>query len=216
MTRLRFLIGIAMGLSACGFADLAEAGEPLAITPVAAAALDSETAIQKANATLNGVVTMSADFSQTGGDGRRVTGLVYVQRPGRVRFEYNKPSTMEVVSDGSTVLVRDRKLNTSDPYPISQTPLKFLLSGRIDLARDTRVQSVAAAAGGVQITIVDSSTLGGTSRITLNFDPQITSLKSWRVTDPQGYTTTVALSGVETNRAIDPKIFMLNFMRPVE
>lgn len=206
----------AIGLALAAPAGTALAGEPLRITPAAAQPADEGALVQRANAALNGVVTMSADFSQTSGDGRRLTGLVYVQRPGRVRFEYNKPSTMEVVSDGSTVLVRDRKLNTSDPYPISQTPLKFLLSSRIDLSRDTRVQSVQSGGGGVQVTILDSSTLGGTSRITLSFDPQVSALKGWRVTDPQGYTTTVSLSGVETNRAIDPKIFMLNFMRPVD
>ena len=207
---------VALGLAAALAGPALAAGEPLPISPAAAEPIAEGAAIQKANAALNAVTSMSADFTQVGGDGRRLTGLVYIQRPGRLRFEYNKPSTMEVVSDGSTVLVRDRKLNTSDPYPISQTPLKFLLSSRIDLSRDTQVQSVTSNADGVQITFVDSSTLGGTSRITLTFDPQITTLKRWRVIDPQGYTTTVALSDIERNKALDPKIFMLNFMRPVE
>lgn len=180
------------------------------------AALDARGAVERASGALNALVTMEADFAQVGGDGRRLTGTVYVQRPGKLRFEYNKPSTLEVVSDGSTVLVRDRKLNTADPYPISQTPLKFLLSSRIDLARESSVKGVASDGEGVKVTIEDSTTLGGTSRIVLTFDPEITMLRRWRVTDPQGYTTTVSLSGVEKNRPIDPKIFMLNYMRPVE
>jgi outer membrane lipoprotein-sorting protein len=193
-------------------------GEPLVITPAATdkPALNERAIIERANAALNATTTLSADFTQVSGDGRRLTGLVYVQRPGKLRFEYAKPSTLEVVSDGSTVLVRDRKLNTSDPYPISQTPLKFLLSSRIDLSRDATVRSVGGAGDGVQVTIEDSSTLGGTSRITLTFDKDVTDLKRWRVTDPQGYTTTVSLSDVEKNRSIDPKIFMLNYMRPVD
>lgn len=195
-----------------------KAGEPMAITPAASdrPALNEKAVIERANAALNAVTSMSADFAQTGGEGRRLTGTVYVQRPGKLRFEYNKPSTLEVVSDGSTVLVRDRKLNTSDPYPVSQTPLKFLLSSRIDLARESRVRSVGSDASGVNVTIEDSSTLGGTSRITLTFDPEITTLRRWRVVDPQGYTTTVALSGIEKNRAIDPRTFQLNYSRPAE
>ena len=172
--------------------------------------------LERANAALNAVTTLTADFAQTGGDGRPLTGTLYMQRPGKLRFEYNKPSTMEVVSDGSTVLVRDRKLNTSDPYPISQTPLKFLTASRIDLGRQTAVSSVTADPDGVRITLQDSTTLGGTSRITLTFDREVTELRRWRVVDPQGYTTTVTLSDIEKNRTIDPRTFQLNYSRPVE
>ena len=187
------------------------------VAPAAAAkTIDAQAAVEKANAALNSFSTMSATFSQVGAEGGRLSGTVWVQRPGKLRFEYEKPSTMEVVSDGSTVLVRDRKLNTSDPYPVSQTPLKFLLASRIDLARDTRVRSVSAGGEGVSIAIEDSSTLGGTSRITLIFDNDITTLRRWRVTDPQGYTTTVSLGGIQKNVAIDPRTFNLGFMRPVE
>ncbi len=178
--------------------------------------LSDKQIVEKANAALNSVTSMAADFTQVGGDGRRFTGVLYVQRPGKLRFEYAKPSTLEIVSDGSTVLVRDRKLNTSDPYPISQTPLKFLLSSKIDLAREASVTAVVADPDGVRISIEDTSTLGGTSKITLYFDPEITGLKRWRVVDPQGFTTTVSLSDIEKNRTIDPRIFMLNYMRPVE
>ena len=79
--------------------------EPLPITPGNSErpALSEQATVAKANAALNSLSTMSADFSQVSGDGRRLTGLVYVQRPGKLRFEYNKPSTLEIVSDGSTV-----------------------------------------------------------------------------------------------------------------
>lgn len=181
-----------------------------------AAPLDDRSAVERANSALNSVTSMTAEFTQVGGDGRRLTGVMYLQRPGKLRFEYEKPSTMEIVSDGSTVLVRDRKTNSADPYPISQTPLKFLLSGKIDLARDTRVTNVASDPEGVRISIEDSTTIGGTSRITLSFDAAVTELKRWRVVDPQGLTTTVSLADVEKNRTIDPRIFMLNYMRPVD
>jgi outer membrane lipoprotein-sorting protein len=195
----------------------APAGKPAPNAATAGAkALTDREVIARANALLTSITTLVADFTQIGGDNRRLNGLLYLQRPGKVRFEYDKPSTMEVVSDGSTVLVRDRKLNTSDPYPISQTPLKFLLSSRIDLARDVNLKSVQADPDGVRITIEDGTTLGGTSKITLSFDPALTTLTRWRVVDPQGYTTTVSLTNQERNTVIDPKVFMLNYSRPVD
>jgi outer membrane lipoprotein-sorting protein len=178
--------------------------------------LTDAAAIERANAALNGLTSMTSEFTQVGGDGRTLTGVMYMQRPGKLRFEYEKPSTLEIVSDGSTVLVRDRKQNTADPYPISQTPLKFLLSSRIDLGREAKVTSVQSDPDGVRIGIEDSSTLGGTSKITLSFDREVRELKRWRVVDPQGYVTTVTLRDIEKNRTIDPRIFMLNYMRPVE
>jgi outer membrane lipoprotein-sorting protein len=202
--------------------ETAQAAEPTTIAPrpiavqAAKPALSDKAILDRANAALNGISTLTADFTQVGGDGRQLGGTLYLQRPGKVRFEYDKPSTLEVVSDGTTVLVRDRKLNTSDPYPIGQTPLKFLLSNRIDLTREASLQSVQTDPAGVRITVEDSTTLGGTSKITLSFTPDLTTLTRWRVVDPQGYTTTVSLGNQDRNKPIDPKVFMLNYMRPVE
>ncbi|MDB5511013.1 MAG: outer rane lipoprotein carrier protein LolA, partial [Enterovirga sp.] len=190
-------------------------GLPL-VRVAAADKLTDRQIVEKASAALNSVTSMTADFVQIGGDGRTLNGIMYLQRPGKLRFEYGKPSPLEIVSDGSTVLVRDRKLNTADPYPISQTPLKFLLSSKIDLTRDVKVTAVSTDPDGVRVALEDSTTLGGTSKITLTFDPEVTALKRWRVIDPQGYATTVTLSDIEKNRTIDPRIFQLNYMRPVE
>jgi outer membrane lipoprotein-sorting protein len=213
---VRLVVSMVAAMTAAAPAWAQPAKTPVASASATSRPVDSNEAIQRANATLNSFTTMTASFTQVGGEGNRLTGMVSVQRPGKLRFEYNKPSVLEVISDGSTVLVRDRKQNTSDPYPISQTPLKFLLSSRIDLQRDTRVRSVSSGADGVSIVIEDASTFGGTSRITLTFDNDFSSLKRWRVVDPQGYTTTVTLAGIEKNVAVDPRTFNFGFMRPVE
>ena len=208
-----------------GLADVTTTGTILAQAsptqqlPVVAAAPAAPTpkaVVERASAALNAITTLSADFTQVNPDGRRLTGTMYLQRPGKLRFEYDKPSTLEIVSDGSTVLVRDRKLTTSDLYPISQTPLKFLTAQRIDLAGQTTVTGVGTEPDGVRISLEDTSTLGGTSKIALIFDGDLRDLKRWRVVDPQGYTTTVSLSGIERGKALDPKVFMLNYMRPVD
>ena len=82
---------------------------------------------------------MSGNFVQIGADGRRASGNFYLQKPGKVRFEYDPPSPIDIIADGSSVVVRDRRLATQDLYPLSQTPLRFLLADRIDLLRDTNV-----------------------------------------------------------------------------
>lgn len=183
--------------------DNAEAGLPATEREV----------VERANAYFNGISALTGSFLQIGGDGRRMTGKLYVQRPGKIRFEYDAPATLDVVSDGSSVAVRDRKLATQDLYPVSQTPLKFLVGEKVELGRDIRVIDVVRNPAEARVVLEDRSTLGGTSRITLHFDPRVAKLDKWRIVDPQGFETTVVLSGLERIARVDPRLFVINYER---
>ncbi|MFD6318872.1 outer membrane lipoprotein carrier protein LolA [Methylorubrum populi] len=174
---------------------------------------DPATVVAAANAYFNGFQTLTGGFIQIGADGRRIGGKLTLAKPGRLRFEYDQPSPLEVVADGTSVAVRDRKLGTQDLYFISQTPLKFLLRDKIDLARDLTVTEVTNDPGGVRIALEDRSTLGGTSKIQLFFDGELKTLSQWRITDPQGYLTTVQLSNLQKGKAVDGTLFFINYGR---
>ncbi|MGA2638357.1 outer-membrane lipoprotein carrier protein LolA [Methylocella sp.] len=171
--------------------------------------MDPAVAIQKANDYFNTATTMVGDFVQIGPDGKRSEGKIYVQRPGKLRFEYAQPATLEIVADGLSVAVHDRKTETKDVYFISQTPLKFLLKDHIDLSRDVKVVDVASDPASVTIQVEDNSTFGGTSEIKLVFDPAKFTLKQWEVTDPQGYETVISLFNIDLTKKPDPNIFQL-------
>ena len=184
--------------------------------PSAAAATESDPAavLAQANAYFNGMATLTGSFIQIGADGRRIGGKLTLAKPGRLRFDYDQPSPLEVIADGTSVAVRDRKLATQDLYFISQTPLKFLLREKIDLARDLSVIEVTNDPGGVRIALEDRATLGGTSKIQLFFDAEMKTLSQWRITDPQGYQTTVQLANLQKGRAVDGNLFFINYGRP--
>jgi outer membrane lipoprotein-sorting protein len=175
--------------------------------------MDAATAITRANAYFNTNLTMVADFIQLGADGRRTDGKLFVLRPGKLRFEYAKPATLEIIADGTSVAVRDRRLATQDVYFIGQTPLKFLLKEKIDIARDTKVLEVKADEKSVSILIEDKATFGGTSRIRLVFDTANFSLRQWTVTDPQGFETLVSLTNIDLAQRPDPSLFRINYER---
>ena len=179
--------------------------------PPAIATVDAVTAITRANAYFNNTTTLVGDFVQIGADGTRSEGKLYVQKPGRLRFEYADPATLEIVADGRSVAIRDRKLDTQDLYFIWQTPLKFLLNSKIDLAKDTKVLDVSGNQDSVSIIVEDSATLGGTSRIRLVFDPTSFALEQWSVIDPQGYETLVSLFNVNTTTKPDPSLFQITY-----
>ncbi len=177
------------------------------------APLSQQEAVERLNGYFNGFATLQGDFIQFAADGRRFEGKLYIQRPGRMRFEYRPPVTMEVIADGTSVAIRDRKLATQDLYSIGQTPLKFLLKERMDLSRDSIVTGVSTKGDILSVKIEDRSTLGGTSKITLNYDLAANELRQWVVIDPQGYETSVSLYNLDTQRRPDPKNFVINYER---
>jgi outer membrane lipoprotein-sorting protein len=167
--------------------------------------------VDRVSAYLTRVQVMSGDFAQIGPDGRQSKGQFYVQKPGKVRFDYDSPSRIDIIADGSSVVVRDRKLATQDVYPLSQTPLRFLLADRIDLLKDTTVTSVSADDTYVTVVVEEKHTLVGTSRLMMMFGAKDFQLKQWVVTDPQGYDTTVALTNLDTAKRPDPNMFKIDY-----
>ena len=165
----------------------------------------------KVSSYLSSLQTLVGNFVQVGPDGSKTKGDFYIQKPGKVRFEYDAPSPIAIIADGSSLAVRDRKLATQDIYPLSQTPLRFLLSDRIDLLKDTNVVSVTSDEVYISVTIEEKQALIGTSRLMLMIGTKDGQLKQWTVTDPQGYDTTVAVYNLDSSKKVDPGIFKIDF-----
>ncbi|HLZ03536.1 MAG TPA: outer membrane lipoprotein carrier protein LolA [Bradyrhizobium sp.] len=162
---------------------------------------------------LSSLQSLVGNFVQVGPDGTKTKGDFYIQKPGKVRFEYDPPSPIDIIADGSSVAVRDRNLATQDIYPLSQTPLRFLLSDRIDLMKDTNVVNVTADDMFISVTIEEKQALVGTSRLMLMIGAKDGQLKQWTVTDPQGYDTTVAVYNLDTTKKPDPSLFKIDFTK---
>jgi len=167
----------------------------------------------RVSAYLSSLQTLVGNFVQVGPDGSKTTGSFCIQKPGKVRFEYAAPSPIAIVADGSTVAVLDRQLSTQDIYPLSQTPLRYLLSDRIDLLKDTNVVNVTADDMFISVTIEENQALIGTSRLMLMIGAKDGQLKQWTVTDPQGYDTTVAVYNLDSSKKLDPGMFKIDFTR---
>lgn len=230
--RNTFGLAVALTLSAAAFSTAVQAQNrgdkpivtaqnlPLPATPrnvrtAKAGSLDANQRgmVERINASMSSVQTLIGDFVQVGPDGRRSDGKFYLQKPGRVRFEYNLPNPLELVSDGKSVAIRDRKLATQDLLLLSQTPLRFLLTEKIDLLKEGNIVNVYQDDQFVTLVIDEKGTLGGTHRLQLMFNPKDTQLRQWTVTDPQGYDTTVALYNLDASKRPDPGLFRINYER---
>jgi outer membrane lipoprotein-sorting protein len=120
---------------------------------------------------------------------------------------------MDSVADGQSVVVRDRKLATQDVYPLSQTPLRFLLANHVNLLKDTNLVAVYADDVFVTVVVEEKNAIAGTSRLMIMFSADNMQLKQWTVTDPQGYDTTVAVYNLNTSKKPDPSLFHIDYTR---
>jgi outer membrane lipoprotein-sorting protein len=170
----------------------------------------------KVSGYLSNMRSLVGNFVQVGPDGRKTEGDFYIQKPGKVRFEYEPPTPIDIIADGQSVVVRDRNLATQDLYPLSQTPLRFLLSDRIDLLRDTNLVGIFSDDTFVTVVIEERHVMVGTNRLMLMFDAKDLKLKQWTVTDPQGFDTTVAVYNLDTTKKPDPGLFRINYERMIQ
>jgi outer membrane lipoprotein-sorting protein len=159
---------------------------------------------------LSAIKTMNGEFVQFDPDGKQREGKFYIARPGRVRFQYNPPLTISVVADGKSVLVHDKKLQTYDIWPLSQTPLRLLLDSGLDLANSDRVTRVSVAPDLVEVELHDETRFSA-GTINLVFDRSTDELRQWTVTDEQGLQTMVALYNVEIGNNLASDLFKIDY-----
>jgi outer membrane lipoprotein-sorting protein len=199
-----------------GFALLAASGVAfpgLGLVPAQAQAAASETA-QRIADHFASVRTMTGEFVQFGPRGEQTGGKFYIERPGKIRFNYEGSSGFKVISDGQSVVLDNKKMNTMDLYPLSKTPLKLLLDERIDLSGN-KVRSVKEEDDLTTIQLADRSVFGN-SRITMMFDPKSYDLRQWTITDAQGKDTTVMIFNVQQGVRIDQDLFRIDYKRNIE
>jgi outer membrane lipoprotein-sorting protein len=182
-----------------------------AAVPVGSLTAKQVETLQRVSTYFNAIQTLSGDFVQVAPDGSRSQGKFFLAKPGKVRFYYAAPSRTDVIADGSSVAVRDRKLATQDIWPLSQTPLRFLLAENLDLLRDTNVTAVYNDADLVSVTLLEKSAIGGPSKLMLLFGGNDYQLRQWTVTDAQGGDTSVAVFNLDSKTAPDPKLFKIDY-----
>lgn len=181
---------------------------PLGTLAAAPAVAQAKAAAQEVANHFSGVKSMAGDFMQFDPNGKQTEGKFYIERPGKVRFDYSG-TPVRVIADGDQVAINNRKLNTWDLYPLSKTPLKLLLNERIDLS-SANIESVKEEADLTTIVMGDKSVFGD-SRITMMFDPKSFDLRQWTIRDNKGKDTTVMVYNVRPGVKLDQAMFKIPY-----
>lgn len=171
---------------------------------------DSERAeiLNRAAEALANTETAQGRFTQVAPDYSVSTGAFALRRPGRMRFEYDDPTPLVIISDGATVAIEDRDLETVDRVPLSTTPLGLVLDDELDFASEAEVTSVRRSDGLLNISMRDRSG-EAEGELTLILDEESYELVAWRTIDDAGGVTSVQLSDVEAGGQINPRLFRI-------
>ncbi|RCL03141.1 MAG: Outer membrane lipoprotein-sorting protein [Candidatus Tokpelaia sp. JSC189] len=153
--------------------------------------------------------TMTGDFVQFGPRGETAEGAFYMERPGKIRFIY-KNSPIRVISDGQSIAINNRKLNTWSLYQLQQTPMKLLLSDHIDVSEHNLLE-FRQESSAITFVIVDNSI--GKLKIRMIFDPKTFKLRQWTIIDQQNLETTIQLINTRTGVAFANGMFDIDYQR---
>lgn len=179
-----------------------EAAVQAAIAPTPLIGAERDEAVARINAYFNGMTDLQGHFEQIDPSRKRTTGRFYVQRPGKIRFDYAPPSALRIVADGNTLAIEDSDLKTVEKYPLSSTPFRLLLGETVDLGRDARIIGVERREGELAISLQDRGR-NAAGRIKLSFDTNDGMvLKEWMITDAQGLSTRVMVHDVVSGRKV--------------
>lgn len=196
-SRRLVLSGSVMGLVAALLPRLGRAA------PLSAA---DDADVARVVAYLNAIHTLQSHFQQIAGDGSDSSGIIYVERPGKLRLDYNPPVPIMILADGQGLYYWDKKLEQLTQSPVQDTPAWFLLRPQISASGDISVTRLDRKPGFLQITMVETANPDlGSVTVTLSDRPL--ELRQWTVIDAQNRPVTVTLTDPRFNIPISPRQF---------
>lgn len=181
---------------------------PALVLGLAFPALAEKIPLNELSRYLNRMTTATSEFTQVNPDGSISTGTVFIQRPGRVRFEYNNDNTL-VLASGGNVAVFDPKASGPQQYPLSQTPLSIILDANVNLGRANMVTAHTESKNATVVTAQDPQN-PQYGNIQMVFTAGPTQLRQWIVTDDSGQKTTVILGEMREGGSIPASKFSIN------
>ncbi|WP_193172301.1 LolA family protein [Nisaea nitritireducens] len=163
---------------------------------------DDKKALKQIEAYFNGITTLQARFLQVASTGATAQGILSLKRPGLMRFEYDAPSPILLVSDGTWLVFQDNELEQTTHVPLGSTPLSVLVEDPVDFKTDLEVLDVARNPGVIRL-LMRMREDPEAGMVQMVFSDAPLALRQWTITDAQGVEVKVAL--LETRRGMTLK-----------
>lgn len=155
---------------------------------------------------LNNLKTISADFMQIDDNGGMMRGTIAIQRPGKMRVNYDPPNKDFIIADGNNVHIWNDDLKEQTSVDQGSSLAEFILRDPIKLNGDVTITKIQHFPAKIEITLVQTND-PGTGQLTLVFEDNPLKLRQWKVLDPQGRTTGVNLENMREDVTFPAKLF---------
>jgi outer membrane lipoprotein-sorting protein len=162
--------------------------------------------IARVEAYLNALKTLKSHFIQTTQDGQMSEGTAWLQRPGKMRFQYKPPAPFLLIAAHGVLTFHDSSLQQTSNIPLGRTPLGILLADNVTLSGAVTVTNIQRLPGQLQMTMVRTESPGD-GTLTLIFADNPLALRQWTVVDAQRRVTHVTLSDVQLGGNFDQQLF---------
>ena len=169
---------------------------------------DDRAVLARAQSYLQGLTSAQGTFVETSG-GQRREGRFYLQRPGKMRFEYTNPAGLLVVSDGSNVKRYDPRLNVFRQVPLGQTPLSTFLARNVRFDQGVRIDRVTRMSSGAFAIIARDARRPNEGSVILSFAGNPIRLHEWTIRDAQGGSTRTQLTSLTPASNLAASLFQL-------
>jgi outer membrane lipoprotein-sorting protein len=174
----------------------------------AALTTDEQSEIARIEQYMNRITTVKARFQQQSSNGGSASGTFYLQRPGKLRIDYDKPAHLQIYGSSGLLIYVDTELEESTYVPLSRTPAGLLVQENIRLVGgDVTVTKLERGQQVVRVQLVQTKEPDA-GHATLAFTDQPLELKQWAVADARNTVTTVTLLDSQFGARIDPKVFV--------
>ena len=174
--------------------------------PNIALSVQDKTDIGRVESYLNGLKSLKAHFMQVAQDGGVSEGTAWLQRPGRMRFQYDPPAPFLLIAAHGVLTFHDSALQQTSNIGLDRTPLGILLADHVELSGSVTVTGLERLPGQFQLTLARTQSPGD-GALTLIFADQPLTLRQWTVVDAQRRETHVTLYNAQLGGAFDPQLF---------
>lgn len=174
--------------------------------PAAQVSATDRAEVAQIQAYLNNLLTLKCRFLQIAPNGAVSTGTAWLERPGKMRFQYDPPDQQLLVAGHGLFVYHNPATHQTTNLPLSSTPLGLLLKDHLTLSGEVTVTNVTNELGLIRVTLVRTKNPAAGS-LTLIFSQHPLTLKQWIVRDAQDQETRVSLYNVEFGGQFSPKLF---------
>jgi len=156
---------------------------------------------------LNSIKTLSADFVQIASNGEKAEGRIYIEKPNKIRMEYNPPSNILIVGNGDYIVYYDKELEQITNIDYEDIPAAMVLANKVDLnGKELKVTDFFQDPGMTRIGL-QYQNAGDLGPFTLVFSNNPLVLKQWKVITPQSLEVSLSLYDTVVDSKLDASLF---------